>query len=339
VGSIIISGGRFLGVLSDIAGYKCGLALGRANLMTIFADEDRLEPYLNIEDEVLMRLNSIEYEDAIEALLYRLGRLEYPHNNLPAIDLYHSFKKKPAEWEKVQWMLDRFNRWAKEEMAACLAQGRKALDPTRFMHDSVERYGEFGLEISYLILQKADAYQARSGWGSMRDMEWANTIELRDLFESEGLSVLYGSFIDQRYIDYLHRNFDDIDRMHWRKFEQLTAEWFDREGYKVELGPGRGDDGVDVRAWLNGTEEGKAPSLIVQCKRQKALVGKVVVKSLYADVLHEKAGSGLLVTSSRLSPGAQQTRQARSYPVEVADRATLKEWLQKMRVPGAGFVA
>ena len=199
--------------------------------------------------------------------------------------------------------------------------------------------GNFGLEISYQIIQKMDAYQARSAWGRIQNIEWANALELRDLFESEGLSVLYGRFIDQRFIDYLHRNFDDIDRMHWRKFEQLTAEWFDREGYKVELGPGRGDDGVDVRAWLASAEEGKAPSLIVQCKRQKALVGKVVVKSLYADVVHEKAASGLLVTSSRLSPGAEQTRQARSYPVEVADRETLQKWLEKMRVPGAGFVS
>ncbi len=324
MGSIIISRGRFLETLSDIAGYKCGLALGRDDLMTISASEARLQPYLGIDDIGIMRLHSVEYEDAIEALLYRLGRLEHPHNDLPVVELYHRFKKQPAKWEKVQWMLDPFNRWANEEIAACIAEGRKALNPTAFMRDSVDRYGRFGLEISYLIIQKMDAHQARSAWGKIQNIEWANILDLRDLFESEGLSVLYGSFIDQRFIDYLHRNFDDIDRMHWRKFEQLTAEWFDREGYKVELGPGRGDDGVDVRAWLASAEEGKAPSLIVQCKRQKALVGKVVVKSLYADVVHEKAGSGLLVTSSHLSRGAEQTRQARSYPIEVADRATLQ---------------
>jgi restriction system protein len=110
-------------------------------------------------------------------------------------------------------------------------------------------------------------------------------------------------------------------------------------GDKVELGPGRGDGGVDVRAWLVDAVEKKPPSLIIQCKRQKALVEKVVVKSLFADMIHEKAASGLLVTSSRLSPGAEGTRQARSYPISVADRTTLKTWLEKMKVPGVGYIS
>jgi restriction system protein len=338
VGSIIISGGRFLESLSEIAGFKCGLTLGRDDLMKIFAADERLQSFLDIDDKRLMRLHSVEYEDAIEALLYRLGRLEHPHNHLPGIGLYHRFKGDPENWEKVQWILQRFNEWMNEEIETCIKEEKTTMDPTSFIRESFARYGELGLEISCLIIQQMDAYQARSAWGKIQNIEWADTIELRDLFESEGLSVLYGSFIDQRYIDYLNRNFDDIDRMHWRKFEQLTAEWFDREGYKVELGPGRGDDGVDVRAWLANAEERKAPSVITQCKRQKASVGKVVVKSLYADVIHENADSGLLVTSSRLSPGAEQTRQARAYPVDVADRATLRTWLEKMRVPGAGFV-
>lgn len=152
MGSIIISGGRFLETLSDIAGYKCGLALGRDDLMTIFASEERLQPYLDIGDDGLMRLHSVEYEDAIEALLYRLGRLEHPHNDLPVAGLYHRFKKQPAKWKKVQWMLDRFNRWMSDEIAACVAEGRKALDPTAFIRDAVDRYGRFGLEICLLAV-------------------------------------------------------------------------------------------------------------------------------------------------------------------------------------------
>ncbi len=53
--------------------------------------------------------------------------------------------------------------------------------------------------------------------------------------------------------------------MHWRKFEELTAEYLQREGFNVELGPGINDDGVDVRIWKstqNVHEE--APHIIVQ---------------------------------------------------------------------------
>jgi restriction system protein len=76
--------------------------------------------------------------------------------------------------------------------------------------------------------------------------------------------------------------------------------------------------------------------VIVQCKRQKATVDRPILKSLYADVIHENATSGLLVTTSRLSSGAGQTRLARAYPITVADRATLREWLKALREPGIG---
>ena len=162
-----------------------------------------------------------------------------------------------------------------------------------------------------------------------------NEIELKDLFESERLNAEYGNFIDQRYIDFLHGSFPEIDRMNWRKFEQLTAEYLDRAGFRVELGPGRNDDGIDVRAWSKDDEITR-PHVIVQCKRQKASVDKLVIKSLYADVVHENATSGLLVTTSRISPGAEQTRLARAYPIVVADRATLRAWLKALRKPGVG---
>ena len=67
--------------------------------------------------------------------------------------------------------------------------------------------------------------------------EWKDTAELRDLFESESLAATYGSFFDQRFVDYLARQFGDIDRIHWRKFEGLTCEFFERAGFRVKIGP------------------------------------------------------------------------------------------------------
>jgi restriction system protein len=212
---------------------------------------------------------------------------------------------------------------------------QKAIDPTPFLLKVLDKYGRAGLEMANEAIAGLNAAMIASPWGELRQVEWRNQIELRDLFESEGLNAEYGNFIDQRYVDFLHANFSDIDRMHWRKFEQLTAEFLDRSGYRVEIGPGRGDDGVDVRAWSKDTEVSR-PHVIVQCKRQKATVDKPVIKSLYADVIYENATSGLLVTTSRLSSGAERTRLARAYPITVADRATLSEWLKALREPGVG---
>ncbi len=88
---------------------------------------------------------------------------------------------------------------------------------------------------------------------------------------------------------YLSNNHDRIGEMHWRQFEKLTAEFYDRDGYKVELGPGSDDDGVDVRVWKPDASPSESPLCIVQCKRQKDKIEKVVVKGLHADIQFEQA--------------------------------------------------
>ncbi|WP_207726842.1 hypothetical protein [Anaerosolibacter carboniphilus] len=60
------------------------------------------------------------------------------------------------------------------------------------------------------ILDDLADYQKASPWNAVRRTEWRNIIQLKDLFESESLEAFYREFIDQRYIDYLYRNFDDI---------------------------------------------------------------------------------------------------------------------------------
>ena len=127
--------------------------------------------------------------------------------------------------------------------------------------------------------------------------------------------------------------------MHWRKFEELTAEYFQKQGFNVELGPGTNDDGVDVRVWKPTQDRNnEAPHIIIQCKRQKHNVEKVVVKGLYADMLFQKAELGLVATTSELSPGAQKTIIARGYSIEEVDNNGVRKWLEALRTPGTGIV-
>lgn len=76
--------------------------------------------------------------------------------------------------------------------------------------------------------------------------------------------------------------------------------------------------------------------LLVQCKRTAARVDKVVVKALAADVMFEGAARGLVATTSSWSPGARSTVQARGYPVDEANRDTIRGWLRSLRTVGAG---
>ena len=53
----------------------------------------------------------------------------------------------------------------------------------------------------------------------------------------------------------------------------------------MALGPGRGDDGVDIRLWPEATRgEGEPATVLVQCKRERRKVAKATVKALWADV-------------------------------------------------------
>lgn len=129
-----------------------------------------------------------------------------------------------------------------------------------------------------------------------------------------------------------------LSDVHWRKFEKLTAEFFHREGYQVELGPGSNDDGVDIRIWRPDQKIEDYPHILVQCKRQKEKVDKVTIKALFTDVTHEGADYGLIVTTSELSPGAKTTIVARGYPIQEVERTGLESWLTRLRTPGTGIV-
>ncbi|GGO67120.1 restriction endonuclease [Nonomuraea cavernae] len=167
---------------------------------------------------------------------------------------------------------------------------------------------------------------------------WQDSLELAELFDSESTIATYGRFFDQRFIDYLVANFNQIGQINWRKFEALTAEHFHRQGFEVELGAGRNDNGVDLRIWESGTiDEDSAPTIIVQCKREKHKIQKVVVKALAADVMWEGAKQGLLVATADWAPGAREVVKTRSYPVKEVNRTALKDWLTAMRTSGSGL--
>lgn len=273
-------------------------------------------------------------ENIIYDLMKHFGRLAGDFSRFPTIDMFHKYKHDPRLSTIYQAVMEIWIEHAKADLRQRTPDNKEPIDPTPAMMKAFDQYGHQGLDLLMEALQGLHAAMMASPWGDLREVEWRSALELKQLFDSEGLNAQYGNFFDQRYIDYLHQNFPKLDRIHWRKFEQLSAEYLDRQGYIVELGPGRGDNGVDVRAWAKDGDG--RPQIIVQCKRQKALVEKVVVKALYADVIHEDATSGLLVTTSHLSPGAEATRAARAYPVSVADRETLKRWLSQLRMPGIG---
>ncbi|NUR03826.1 MAG: restriction endonuclease [Streptomyces sp.] len=197
--------------------------------------------------------------------------------------------------------------------------------------------GKAAAEALSIVSEEALFEESMKPWSRCRSPEWTDPVRLSELFTSESVLSSFGPFIDQRFIDYLVCNFDEIGSINWRKFEALVAERFHRAGLSVELGPGRNDDGIDLRIWDAGVDVEAPPLMVVQCKREKRSISKVVVKALAADVAWHGATCGLLVTTSEWSPGARSTARTRDYAVHEVDRAALASWIQEMRSPSVGL--
>ncbi|RSK53661.1 restriction endonuclease [Bacillus canaveralius] len=217
-----------------------------------------------------------------------------------------------------------------------IASKQKSINPVPYIKKTKKKFGLTGVKMALEIMEGFNADLHKSPWGQIRNIYWVDIAQLKDLFKSESLETLCGKFIDQRYIDFLSHNFDSIGDINWRKFEGLTCEFFEKQGYYVEIGDGRDDDGIDARVWLKENDMSGPPTIIIQCKRHKAKIEKMVVKSLWADIQEYKAESGLIVTTSLLSPGAEKVCTARNYPITQANRETLERWINVMRSPYKG---
>ena len=327
------------GCLSDVVGTKAGLALNESKLRTLLARErdERFAEYLAMHENDWVRIESIVYEDMVQCLLYSVGRLERRHNSpLPGGELYREYRNNATAGEMLNAITDDFLEFITKSSDDASIRRGQGIDVSPFLRMCLKTYGRQGLEMADNLVSSYMVWLEIKSSYLPTVSKWKDEVELEDLFSAEGLETQYGTFFDQRYIDYLHRNFEDVDLVNWRKFEGLTGEYFERHGFRVEMGPGRKDDGVDVRVWPSEEAPESPPAIIIQCKRQRQAVSKVIVKSLYADVLDSGASSGLIVTTSRLAPGAREVCAVRSYPIREADREMVRKWVQEMRKPGLG---
>jgi len=322
--------------LSETVGYKSGLALSINEMCdhlcgTYFSD------LLRASEEGAVRLRSEEYEHLFYRLLHQIGYTADEYDgDITGTGLFHRYRDNTLEeWVGVTELFAEIMPKLVEET---VRTKQKSIDPRPFLQTCFNNYGHIGLEIAVNRLKAYNQGLYLHPGIKLRYIEWKSEVALTSLFSGTSDEPEVGRFIDQRFIDYLSANQECLSKVHWRKFEELTGEFFHREGYQVELGPGSNDDGVDVRVWKPGQKIKENPHILIQCKRQKAKVEKVIIKGLYADVTYQGADYGLLATTSELSPGARATIVARGYPIREVERSGLESWLIRLRTPGTGIV-
>ena len=331
MGAVITSVDDYLDSLSEIVGYKSGIALTRDELIGYLAEQPGLEGIREFDGKDVLRIRSEVIQDTVVRILNKLGNTDAKGFMPLGVDLLKKYQNDPKKLELLFKVGSMVSHMTVDAIPAAKKPKDKTIDPAPIVKAVEEKYGALGALMACETMRNQAEHMHLSFWSRSRLVEWTDTIELKGLFESESLQTSYGHFFDQRYIDYLFANFDHIDDINWRKFEGLTAEFFSREGFHCVVGPGRNDGGVDIRVWPRKEDETMPPMILIQCKRQRDKVSGVVVKALWADVQHERAESGLIVTTSTLAPGAETLRKVRSYEIGSADRKALRQWIQVMR--------
>lgn len=130
---------------------------------------------------------------------------------------------------------------------------------------------------------------------------------------------------EELYAHFAYRP-DDLHKISWRDFEVLLFRVFQNQGFQAELGPGRGDGGVDIRL-LQRDPLGDIFTL-VQAKKyaSKRKIGIEAVSSLFGLAKAERARRSIFVTTSEYLPSARRFAGRISTELELKTSNDVVEW-------------
>jgi restriction system protein len=321
MGRIRASYSHFLDVASEQVACNSGVLLSDANIRRLAGRYhiSELRGITRTVSETVLRAE--ELEDAILRLRVAIGEL--PDSTMGQLFLLDASK---AIWQGGG------NPQKIAEAYLSLADSGKYESLTS---EAIEEIATMSRQRTPYILQFAAAW---SEFGRRTHLlnerpkhkPWDGIVQLDRLFEGEHIPDDPTVYLDQRYIDYLAKNSEEMRQMHWRNFERLTTEFFRRQKYEVDLGPGTKDGGVDVRVWTDKEAKAGPPLMLIQCKRTKDVVGIETVKAFWTDVLFERAERGLIATTAAVSRDGKKVCEVRQWPMSFAEGDNVQQWARSM---------
>ena len=144
-------------------------------------------------------------------------------------------------------------------------------------------------------------------------------------------NLVQGEFdaLNSELYDYFGRKPDQLTRLHWRDFEKLVAELMEAQGFRVELGPGQGDGGVDIRL-VQRDPIGDILTLVqVRKNAPHRPIGLEAVQALYGAERAEDADSSMFVTTSRYLPVAQEFAGRQNVEMELNVGEDVRRWCEE----------
>ena len=330
MGAIVWSLENFINTMLDIVVIKTGLVISEEHLLNIlqeeFPDERTFDDYSE-RKEYAVRIRSEEFDFYCWQVRQRLGELEK--------DI------RPFLLGNVDSMMDWVDKGydpivVTKRLVDVMAENHdkenpKLIDPRPVLDKVISENIAPPELVLEMFKSLVDHQKLSNTIFPVEEILWDGGTDLNDLFGKESLPKLESEFIEQKFINYLEANPDKLQQMHWRNFERLTAEFFKRKGYAVELGPGVNDGGIDVRVF--DKKDDTKPYIIIQCKRYKETnqVQIETVKSFYTDVEFQGAKKGLIATTSKVAIGGKKVVSIRKYPLQFAENQEIKNWVTEMK--------
>ena len=146
------------------------------------------------------------------------------------------------------------------------------------------------------------------------------------------------SLVEEEFSDIYHEiysrfgeNTDALRQLKWRQFEKLLASIFRNQGYDVELGPGTGDGGVDLKL-LQRDPIGDILTF-VQAKKY-APHRKITlepVQALYGASVASGVTSSVFVTTSEYLPSARTFAARENVHMDLYTSADVVDWCRHSR--------
>jgi len=142
---------------------------------------------------------------------------------------------------------------------------------------------------------------------------------------SKGLATLFDKRKARRAMRDANQaaaNSKSLDDLEWREFEYLVGQVFKDQGFKVQMGKGSQDGGIDITL-----ANRKGETLIVQCKHWKGTsVGAPQVREMAGAVQLHGAKHGAIVCSGRFTQNAWQ--EAKELGITLVDGKQIMKHLQ-----------
>lgn len=135
--------------------------------------------------------------------------------------------------------------------------------------------------------------------------------------------------IETEILAYFGRHPELLYSLPPRKFEELIASVFHKNGFDVELTPETRDGGIDIIAVQRDDLCGGSLNLI-ECKRYLPhnTVGIGIVQRLVGVVEQHRATKGIIVTTSSFTKDAKESAAFSQHRLVLNDYSNLSSWLK-----------